>query len=60
MPLLKLALALFVCTLVVPLFVWGQSTSWRAAWQAWKQYAAWMGALYLVGLLTWCGMVVVS
>ena len=53
---LKLALALFALTLVVPLFVWGNTTSWRAAFTAWKQFAAWMGALYLIGLVAWLFM----
>lgn len=54
--LLKLALYLFALTLVVPVFVWCQSTSWRTAWLAWRQFGAWMGGLYLLGLLVWIGM----
>lgn len=53
---LKLALCLFAFTLVVPAMVWGQSTSWRAAWAAWKQYGTWYGGLLLVGLTVWLGM----
>lgn len=57
---LKLALILFGMTLVVPLWVWGMSASWRTAWHAWKQFAAWMGALYLLGgvvaLFTWLSL----
>lgn len=54
--LLLLALSLFCLTLVVPAWVWCMSTSWRLAWQAWKGYAAWMGALYTVGVLVWLGI----
>lgn len=53
---LKLALYLTALTLIVPLLVWAQSTSWRVAWSAWKGYAAWMGGLYAIGLLVWLGM----
>lgn len=51
--LLKLALCLFAVTLPVPLWVWGMTTSWRAALHAWKQFLVWMGALYAVGLVVW-------
>jgi hypothetical protein len=51
--LLKLALFLLALTLVVPALVWAQSTSWRLAWLAWRQYAAWMGALYALGAVVW-------
>jgi hypothetical protein len=54
--LLLLALSLFALTLVVPAWVWCMSTNWRTAWEAWKGYAAWMGALYAIGLLVWLGM----
>jgi hypothetical protein len=54
--LLLLALSLFALTLVVPLFVWGMSQSWRTAFNAWRQYATYMGCLYALGLLTWLGM----
>jgi hypothetical protein len=57
---IKLGLYLFAMTLTVPALVWLQSTSWRLAWHAWKQYAAWMGALYLLGLVVWFFMWVVS
>jgi hypothetical protein len=54
--LLKLALFLLALTLVVPALVLAHSTSWRLAWLAWKQYAAWVGALYLLGFLSWLFM----
>lgn len=54
--LVLLALCLFACTLPVPLFVWGNTTNWRAALAAWKQFSLWMGALYLLGLIVWLGM----
>lgn len=56
--LLKLALYLLALTLVVPAFVWAQSTSWRAAWNAWKQFGAWYGGLLLLGLVVWLFMAV--
>ena len=54
--LLLLGLSLFALTLVAPLWVWAVTTNWRAALNAWKGFGAWMGALYLVGLLVWLGM----
>jgi hypothetical protein len=53
---LKLALCLFSLTLIVPAICWGNSGSWRVALIAWKQFAVYMGALYLIGILTWLGM----
>lgn len=53
MSLLKLAAFLLALTLVVPALVWAQSTSWRAAWGAWRQFGAWMGALYALGFVVW-------
>jgi hypothetical protein len=55
---LLLALALFALTLVVPLMVWAQSTSWRLALHAWKRYAAFMALMYALGLLVWAGTIV--
>lgn len=51
--LMLLALFIIGCTLVVPLFVWGQSGSWRTAIRAWWEYARWMLALYVLGFLVW-------
>jgi hypothetical protein len=45
-----LALLLFACTLVAPLFVWAQSGK-RAAWRAWRGFSAWFGAVLLIGAI---------
>lgn len=49
-----LALSLFACTLVPFLMVLANS-GWRNAVDAWKQFAAWMGVLLLMGGCTWLG-----
>jgi hypothetical protein len=54
--LLKLALCLAALTLIVPALVWCQSTSWRAAWSAWKQFGTWYFGLLGVALVIWVGM----
>ncbi len=43
-----LALFLLACTLVAPLWAWATSGR-RAAWEAWKGFSAWFGALLLLG-----------
>ena len=48
---MQLALSFFALTLIVPLMVWAQSTSWRMAWEAWKAFAMWIGVLLVIGLL---------
>jgi hypothetical protein len=53
---LLLALALFALTLVVPLMVWAQSTSWRLALHAWKRYAGFMALMYVAGFVVWLGV----
>ena len=53
---MKLALYLLAHTLVVPALVWAHSTSWRLALHAWKQYAAWMGAMYALAFVVWLFM----
>lgn len=56
----NLLLALFIVgiTLVVPLMVWGQSSDWRLALTAWKQYSAWLGGLLALGFVVWLLMAV--
>jgi hypothetical protein len=45
-----LALFLFACTLIAPLWAWACSGR-RAAWEAWKGFAAWFGGVLLVGAI---------
>jgi hypothetical protein len=45
-----LALFLFGCTLVAPLWVWARSGR-RAAWEAWRGFSAWFGGVLLIGAI---------
>lgn len=59
-PWLTLVLSIAACTLVVPLWVLGQSSSpWRAL-AAWRSYAKWMALLYAIGGLTWVGIMLAT
>lgn len=53
--LVLLGLCLFAMTLVVPAFIWGNTSNWRRAFDAWKENAIYLGALYGIGLLFWLG-----
>ena len=55
---LKLALFIFASTLVVPLMVWGQSSDWRTALHAWKQYSLYLGGMLALGFVVWVFMAV--
>jgi len=45
---LKLAAAITVMSMVIPLMIWGGSGSWRGALHAWASWAKIMGAMVLI------------
>lgn len=50
-----LLLLLFVigCTLVVPVFVWGNTANWRVALRSWRFFALMLLVLAIPGIVTW-------
>lgn len=45
---LKLAAAITVMSMVIPLMIWGGTGSWRAALHAWGSWAKIMGGAFLI------------
>jgi hypothetical protein len=46
---LKTMAAIAAMSMVIPLYIWGASGSWRHGLHAWKQWALIMGVIALVG-----------
>lgn len=46
---LKTLAAIAAMSMVIPLWIWGATGSWRHGLHAWKQWAKIMGVLVLVG-----------
>ena len=46
-----MTLYVFCMTLVAPLYMWGNSGSWRVAWRVWREYCVYLMVLALPGIV---------
>lgn len=48
---LKVVAAIAALSMVIPLYIWGATGSWRHGLHAWKQWAQIMGCIAVVGVV---------